>query len=78
MGCVGVTVSGSCRGQSRKVHQTGHVAADQQIGMLIENVIQFQCAHFSGNVRESDREGSAETAALLGLAEGQQCDVLNR
>ncbi len=58
-------------GEAGEVHEAGHVAADEEIGLLFEDVVELERAHFSGNVREGDGESAAEAAALLTLAEGE-------
>lgn len=65
-------------GESREVHEAGHVAADEEVGVLFEHVVELERAHFSGNVGKGYREGAAEAATLLGLAEGDQGDVFDR
>ncbi len=62
-------------GEAREVHEAGHVAADEEVGLLFEDVVEFERSHFSGDVREGDREGAAEAAALFALAEGEQGDI---
>ncbi len=64
-------------GEAGEVHEAGHVSADEDIGIGFENIVQFQSAHAAGNVGEGDREGAAEAAALLGLAEGGDDGILN-
>ncbi len=65
-------------GESGEVHEAGHVAADEEVGVLFEHVVELERAHFSGNVGECYRECAAEAAALLGLAEGDEGDVFDR
>ncbi len=62
-------------GEAGEVHEAGHIAADEKVGFLFEDVVELEGAHFSGNVREGDREGAAEAAALFALAEGKQCEI---
>lgn len=61
-----------------EVHEAGHVAADEEIGVLFEHVVELERTHFPRNVGKGYREGAAETAALLGLAEGDEGDVFDR
>lgn len=65
-------------GETGEVHEAGHVAADEEVGVLFEHVVELERAHFSGDVGECYREGAAEAAALLGLAEGDERDVFDR
>lgn len=65
-------------GESGEVHEAGHVAADEEVGVLFEHVVELERAHFSGDVGEGYREGTAETAALLRLAERDEGDIFDR
>ena len=62
-------------GKAGEVHETGHVAADEEVGFLFEDVVEFEGAHFSGDMREGDGEGATEAATLLALSEGEQSDI---
>lgn len=61
--------------ETRQVHEARHVAADEEVGVLLEDVVELERSHFPGDVREGDGEGSAEAAALFALSEGDECDV---
>ena len=61
-----------------EVHQAGHVRADEHVGLDFEHVIEFERSHLTGNVREGDGEGSAETAALFRLPEGDHLGIFDR
>lgn len=65
-------------GESGEMHEAGHIAADKEIGVLFEHVVELERTHFPRNVGKGYREGAAETAALLGLAEGDEGDVFDR
>lgn len=65
-------------GESGEVHEAGHVAADEEVRVLFEYVVELERAHFPGNVGECYRECAAETTALLRLAEGDEGDVFDR
>ena len=65
-------------GESGEVHEAGHVAADEEVRMLFENVVELERTHFSGNVGKGYGEGATEATALLGLAEGDERDVFDR
>ena len=57
-------------GETGQVHKTGHVAADKDVRIGLENMVEFQGTHAAGNVGKRDGKGAAEAAALLGLTEG--------
>ena len=65
-------------GESGEVHEAGHVAADEEVRMLFENVVELERTHFSGNVGKGHGEGATEATALLGLAEGHEGDIFDR
>ncbi len=62
-------------GKAGEVHEAGHVAADEEVGLLFEDVVEFEGAHFSRDVGKGDGEGATEAAALFALAEGEQGDI---
>ena len=57
-------------GEAVEMHEAGHVAADEDVGVGGEDVVEFERTHAAGNVREGDGKGAAEAATLLVLAEG--------
>src|SRR4051812_32603301 len=63
--------------QARQMHEAGHVAADQNVGVRFENVIELQRPHPPGNMREGNGKCSTEPAALLGLSEWRNDGVAN-
>ena len=65
-------------GESGEVHEAGHVAADEEVRMLFENVVELERTHFSGNVGKGYGESATEATALLGLAEGHEGDIFDR
>ena len=60
------------------MHEAGHVAADEDVGLRFKDVVKFQRTHATGNVREGDGKRAAETATLFGLAKGSDGGVFNR
>lgn len=56
-------------GEAIEVHEAGHIAADEDVRVRFQDMVELERAHPPGNVGESDGKGAAETAALLGLAE---------
>lgn len=57
-------------GEAAEMHEAGHVDADEQIWLDVENSVEFEIPHPPRNVWEGDGEGAAESATLLGLTEG--------
>ena len=64
-------------GKAAEVHEAGHVDADEQVRLDVEDPVEFQGAHFSGDVREGHGKGAAEATALLCLTEGDDLRILN-
>ena len=50
-------------------------AEQSRSGFSVEDVVELEGAHAAGDVREGHREGAAEAAALVGLAEGDDFEV---
>lgn len=69
------TLSG---GEAGKMHEAGHVDANEHVRIGIKNVVELKGAHLAGDVREGDREGAAKSATLLLLAEGNDFGVFDR
>ncbi len=65
-------------GESGEVHEAGHVAADEEVRVLFEHVVELERAHFPRDVGKGYREGATETTALLRLAERDEGDVFDR
>ena len=68
-------------GEAAEMHEAGHVDADEQIWLDVENSVEFEIPHPPRNVWEGDGEGAAESATLLGLTEGHDLsffDVASR
>lgn len=57
------------------MHQAGHIAAGENIGLSVEDMIHLECAHAARYMREGDRKGAAEAATLLTLAERDDLHV---
>ena len=65
-------------GKAGDVHQAGHIAADQDVGIAFQNVIQLQGSHASGDVGEGDGKSASKATALLILAEGDDFCIFDR
>ena len=64
-------------GEAAEMHEAGHVDADEQIWLDVENSIEFEVPHPPRNVWEGDGKSAAKTAALLGLTEGDDLRVID-
>ena len=62
-------------GETAEVHEAAHIERGDDVGFGLADVFEFQLAHAFGDVRETHAESAAEAAALLALAEGQDCNA---
>lgn len=63
--------------EAGKVHEAGHVPADEDVRVRFQNVVELQRSHPAGNVRKCDGKCPAKATTLLGLAEGRDDGVLD-